>query len=134
VADEFLRGPYLVVMPTDPATAPATDPPRPSDAERACLRRYWGTNLAVVAVLLVLWAFIGLGCGVLWSDWLNQFRLPGTGYPLGFWFAQQGSIASFVLLVLAYCLVMNRVDRRHREALARIRGAEPAAPAGSLGR
>lgn len=130
MADEFLRGPYLVAMPTVPASAP----PRPSDAERACLRRYWRTNLAVMAVLLVLWAVIGLGCGVLWSDWLNQFRLPGTGYPLGFWFAQQGSIASFVMLVLAYGLVMNRVDRRHHDELARIRRAEPTPGGGSPGR
>ncbi len=106
-------------MPAE-SSAPAT--PR-ADAERRCLRRYWRTNLVVMAVLLVVWAIVGLGCGVLWADRLNEFRLPGTGYPLGFWFAQQGSIAAFVLLVLAYCLIMNRVDRRHHAELERLRRA-----------
>lgn len=100
-----------------------------SDAERRCLRRYWRTNLVVMAVLLVVWAIVGLGCGVLWADRLNEFRLPGTGYPLGFWFAQQGSIAAFVLLVLAYCLIMNRVDRRHHAELERLRRAASETPA-----
>lgn len=98
-------------------------------AELACLRRYWRTNLLVMAVLLVIWALVGLGCGVLWADRLNEFRLPGTGYPLGFWFAQQGSIAAFVLLVLAYCLIMNRVDRRHHAELERLRRGASETPA-----
>ena len=106
-----------------PTESPLADSPT-LDAEQTCLRRYWRTNLLVMAVLLVLWAVVGLGCGVLWADQLNEFRFPGTGYPLGFWFAQQGSIASFVVLVLAYCVVMNRVDRRHHEELSRIRGGE----------
>jgi putative solute:sodium symporter small subunit len=101
------------------------DPPEPGTprdaAEHACLRRYWRTNLAVMAVLLAIWAVVGLGGGVLWADALNAYRLPGTGYPLGFWFAQQGSIATFVILVLAYCVIMNRVDRRHHEELRRLR-------------
>jgi putative solute:sodium symporter small subunit len=101
------------------------------EAERACLRRYWRTNLAVVSVLLAIWAFVGLGCGVLLADRLNEFRLPGTGYPLGFWFAQQGSIATFVLIVLAYCLIMNRVDRRHHDELARLRAGTPASESSS---
>jgi len=83
----------------------------------AALRSYWRTNLVIMSVLLSLWAFFGLGCGVLWADWLNQFMLPGTGYPLGFWFAQQGSIIAFVCLILAYALIMNGVDRRHIAAL-----------------
>lgn len=108
--------------------SPPAKSPTPS-AEQACLRRYWRTNLLVMSVLLVLWAIVGLGCGVLWADRLNEFRLPGTGYPLGFWFAQQGSIAAFVLLVLVYCLVMNRVDRRHHAELASLRRAPSGTPA-----
>ncbi len=81
------------------------------------LEKYWRTNLLIMTVLLALWAFVGLGCGILWADWLNQFELPGTGYPLGFWFAQQGSILVFVLLILAYALIMNRVDQHHIEEL-----------------
>ena len=88
--------------------------------------RYWRANLRWMAVLLAVWAGVGLGCGVLFADALDRFRLGG--FPLGFWFAQQGSIATFVLLILAYALVMNRLDDRHRDELARLRG-EPPSPA-----
>ena len=87
----------------------------------ACLRQYWRTNVAIMAVLLCIWAAVGLGCGVLFADWLNQFSLGG--YPLGFWFAQQGSIIAFVLLILIYCVLLNRLDRKHREQLRQIRQA-----------
>ena len=100
-------------------------PPRErSVAEKESLRRYWRSNLQIMAVLLAIWFFAGLGCGVLWADWLNQFTLPGTAFPLGFWFAQQGSIVIFVIVILVYCLLMNRLDRRHHEELVRIRKEE----------
>lgn len=70
-----------------------------------------------MTVLLLVWAFVGLGCGVLFADWLNQFKLPGTHYPLGFWFAQQGAIVVFVILILIYALAMNRIDDAHHRAL-----------------
>jgi putative solute:sodium symporter small subunit len=73
-----------------------------------------------MAGLLVLWAAASFGCGILIADWLNQFRLPFTGFPLGFWFAQQGSIVVFVLCILLYCIAMNRLDRRHHDELERI--------------
>ena len=69
-----------------------------------------------MVVLLFVWAAVGLGAGVLFADRLNAYTLPGTGFPLGFWFAQQGSIIAFVLLILVYCLLMNRLDeQRYRE-------------------
>lgn len=83
-------------------------------AYRACLRRYWRRNLWVLTALLSIWAVAGLGCGIVFADALNAFTLPGTGYPLGFWFAQQGSIVVFVLLILIYALIMNRLDRLHQ--------------------
>lgn len=86
----------------------------------AALDRYWRSNLRVMAALLLLWAAVSFGCGILFADWLNQFRLPFTGFPLGFWFAQQGSIAVFVVCILLYCLAMNRLDRRHHDELAAI--------------
>jgi putative solute:sodium symporter small subunit len=88
------------------------------------LERYWRSNLRVMAVLLAVWAGVSFGCGIVFADWLNQFRLPGTGFPLGFWFAQQGSIVVFVLCILAYCLAMNRLDRRHHEELEAIKSGE----------
>ena len=80
-------------------------------AIHAALDRYWRTNLFIMLGLLCIWAGISFGCGILLADWFNQYRLPYTGFPLGFWFAQQGSIIVFVLCILVYCLAMNRLDR-----------------------
>ncbi len=81
--------------------------------------RYWRKNVRIMVVLLVVWAFAGLGCGVLFADTLNRFHLGG--FPLGFWFAQQGSILVFVLLILIYGLLLNRLDAEHHRDLERIR-------------
>ena len=90
----------------------------PADKKRSALDRYWIANMRILAILILIWATVSLGCGVLIADYLNQFNFPGSGYPLGFWFAQQGSIIVFVLLVLAYALLMSRLDRQHRSELA----------------
>ena len=95
---------------------------------QAALTRYWRSNLRIMAVLLVIWASVSFGCGILLADWLNQYRLPFTGFPLGFWFAQQGSIIVFVLCILSYCLLMNRLDRRHHAELEAIAREENDAP------
>jgi putative solute:sodium symporter small subunit len=87
----------------------------------ACIDRYWRTNVRLMAVLLTGWAAAGLGGGVLFADWLNQFSLGG--FPLGFWFAQQGSIVVFVGLILVYATVMTRLDERHHDELAALRTA-----------
>ena len=78
-------------------------------------RRYWKTNITLIVSLLAVWAFISFGCGILFAPWLDQFKLPGTEYPLGFWFAQQGSIYVFVLLIAVYVIVMNKIDKRFKE-------------------
>ena len=83
------------------------------DKKRAALDRYWIANMRIVAILILIWASVSLGCGVLLADYLNQFNLPGTGYPLGFWFAQQGSIITFVFLILIYCVLLNGLDAKH---------------------
>jgi putative solute:sodium symporter small subunit len=95
---------------------------------QASLRRYWQSNLRIMASLTVVWLIAGLGCGVLFADKLNAFNLPGTGYPLGFWFAQQGSIICFVLIILTYCLLMNRLDVRHHAELEEGRNKSRSAP------
>ena len=81
------------------------------------LKRYWQKNLLLTIVLLLCWFGVGLGCSVLLADRLNLYKLAGTGFPLGFWFAHQGSIIVFVLLILAYCLLMNRLDNKHHNEL-----------------
>lgn len=92
-----------------------------SSGAQAAHDRYWRTNLRIMAVLLIVWAGVSLGCGVFFADWLNQFRLPFTGFPVGFWFAQQGSIIVFVLCILAYCLLMNALDRKYQAELQALR-------------
>ena len=72
---------------------------------------YWQKNLKIMGVLLSIWFFFSLGCGILWVEYLNQFTLPGTGFKLGFWFAQQGSIIVFVAIVFIYAILMNRADK-----------------------
>lgn len=80
-------------------------------------RIHWRKNLQWTAGLLVVWALAGPGCGVLFADHLNRFQL--AGFPLGFWFAQQGSIVIFVLLVLIYAWRLNALDKRYRDEAAR---------------
>ena len=105
-----------------PTNSPTTATPVHPEL-RASLRRYWRANVTLMAVLLSVWAFVGLGCGVLLADYLNQYHI--AGFPLGFWFAQQGSIIVFVLLILIYALAMNRLDRKHHDELQAIRRALP---------
>ena len=83
------------------------------------IARYWSKNVRIMAVLLTLWAVAGLGCGVLFADVLNRFSIGG--FPLGFWFAQQGSILVFVVLILIYALLLNRLDAEHHEELEGLR-------------
>ncbi|MEC7584124.1 MAG: DUF4212 domain-containing protein [Planctomycetota bacterium] len=85
--------------------------------------RYWRSNVRIMLTLLSIWALAGLGCGVLFADWLNQFRMGGI--PLGFWFAQQGSILVFVVLILAYALLMRSLDRSHREEMKQLEAGSP---------
>ena len=74
-------------------------------------RTYWQENLRLVGICLLVWFSVSLGCGVLLVDYLNQFHLGGM--PLGFWFAQQGSIYAFLVLIFVYALAMARIDKRH---------------------
>ena len=76
-------------------------------------RAYWAANIRYVAILLSIWAVVSFGCGILLVDWLNQFRFPGSGFKVGFWFAQQGSIYVFVILIFVYVRLMNRLDKKY---------------------
>jgi len=70
---------------------------------------YWQANLRLVAKLLVVWFLVSYGCGILFVDELNKISLGG--FKLGFWFAQQGSIYVFVVLIFIYVKKMNKIDR-----------------------
>lgn len=72
---------------------------------------YWRRNVRYVAILLAVWFLVSFGFGILLAEPLNQWRIPGTGFPVGFWFAQQGSIYVFVALIFVYVWLMNRLDR-----------------------
>jgi putative solute:sodium symporter small subunit len=74
---------------------------------------YWRANLRSLSILLGVWAGVGFGLGIVAVPWLNQVRI--AGFPLGFWFAQQGSILVFVVLILVYARWMDRLERRLRE-------------------
>ena len=56
---------------------------------------------------------MSFGCGILFADALNAFRIPGTGFKAGFWFAQQGAIYAFLVLIFVYVRLMNRLDREY---------------------
>ncbi len=71
---------------------------------------YWKSNLRIVSSLLVVWFIASFGFGIIFSDTLDQIRMGG--FKLGFWFAQQGSIYIFVLIIFMYVLLMKRLDKR----------------------
>ena len=70
---------------------------------------YWRANLRYLAILLTIWFIVSYGCGILLANTLNAITV--FGFPLGFWFAQQGAIYVFIALIGAYVLLMNRLDR-----------------------
>jgi putative solute:sodium symporter small subunit len=87
-----------------------------TDKEQAG-RRHWRATITLTVSLLIVWAVVGLGCGVLLADMLKPIRLGG--YPLGFWFAQQGAIIVFVVLILIYAVGMSIIDRRYRREVGK---------------
>ena len=74
---------------------------------------YWKSNLRIVFSLLVVWFIASFGFGIIFSDMLDQIKVGG--FKLGFWFAQQGSIYIFVLIIFVYVWLMKRLDKRVSE-------------------
>ena len=74
---------------------------------------YWKANLKLLSILLFIWFVISFGFGILLSDFLDQFSLGG--FKLGFWFAQQGSIFVFVILIFVYVWLMKKLDKKYTE-------------------
>jgi len=73
------------------------------------LQEYWKRNLKYLLILLSIWFTVSYGCGILFADALNGIKIGG--FPLGFWFAQQGSIYVFVILIFVYVNLMNKLDK-----------------------
>ena len=73
---------------------------------------YWKTNLKYLMILLSVWFTVSFGFGILLVETLNQFHIGG--FKLGFWFAQQGSIYVFVILIFVYIFLMNRLDKKFK--------------------
>jgi putative solute:sodium symporter small subunit len=73
-------------------------------------QKYWKINLKYLSILLFIWFISSFGLGIFFVDALNNFNIGG--FPLGFWFAQQGSIYIFVVLIFTYVFLMNRLDKR----------------------
>ncbi len=71
--------------------------------------RYWKRNLGYMAILLSLWFLVSYVFGIFFVEALNTFHIGG--FPLGFWFAQQGSIYVFVALIFVYYFLMQRLDK-----------------------
>lgn len=72
---------------------------------------YWKDTLRLIGRILVVWFAVSFGCGIIFAEQLNQFTL--LNYPLGFWFAQQGSIYVFIFLTFYYARKMNKIDETH---------------------
>lgn len=74
-------------------------------------KAYWKENVAIMVKLMVVWFVVSFGCGILLVDVLNAIQIGG--YKLGFWFAQQGSIYTFVILIFVYAKKMGDLDRKY---------------------
>ncbi|MCR8669330.1 DUF4212 domain-containing protein [Aestuariibaculum sp. M13] len=74
-------------------------------------KAYWKENLKYLFILLAIWFLVSYGAGILFKDILNEVRLGG--FKLGFWFAQQGSIYVFVILIFVYVRLMNKLDKKY---------------------
>jgi putative solute:sodium symporter small subunit len=74
-------------------------------------KAYWRENLTLMGVLLSIWFMVSFGAGILFRDFLDQFSVGGA--PMGFWFAQQGAIYTFVVLIFVYSALMHRIERKY---------------------
>ncbi|MEL7486588.1 MAG: DUF4212 domain-containing protein [Pseudomonadota bacterium] len=73
-------------------------------------QQYWRANIRLLGVLLAIWFLVSIGAGIVFVDALNRIEIGG--YPLGFWFAQQGSIYVFVILIFVYAHQMKKLERK----------------------
>ncbi|ALI56756.1 DUF4212 domain-containing protein [Celeribacter marinus] len=72
---------------------------------------YWAANKRIIGISLVIWFLCSFGAGILFRPMLSGIKIGGTD--LGFWFAQQGSILVFLVLIFTYAIKMNKLDKEH---------------------
>ena len=80
--------------------------------QKDSVQKYWHHNIKIISILLFFWFAVSFGCGILFAEQLNRIKIGG--FKLGFWFAQQGSIFSFVIIIFTYIYIMNRLDKKYK--------------------
>ena len=75
------------------------------------MEEYWKHNLKYLIILLPIWFLVSFGAGIIFVTQLNEIKLGG--FKLGFWFAQQGAIYTFVILIIVYIRLMNKLDKKY---------------------
>ena len=80
--------------------------------QKNSVQKYWHHNIKIISILLFFWFAVSFGCGILFAEQLNVIKIGG--FKLGFWFAQQGSIFSFVIIIFTYIYIMNRLDKKYK--------------------
>ncbi len=78
--------------------------------DKANADAYWKANTSLIRNLLIVWAVVSYGCGIVFAQTLNNIKLFSV--PLGFWFAHQGAIIIFIVLIYVYAAQMNKIDRQ----------------------
>jgi putative solute:sodium symporter small subunit len=74
-------------------------------------KAYWKDNIKYLLILLTVWFLVSFGAGIIFKNFLNEFKFGG--FKIGFWFAQQGSMYVFVILIFIYVRLMNRLDKKY---------------------
>ncbi len=96
---------------TDNSQQPTANSQQPNLTMNKTHKKYWKENLKYLAILLSIWFVVSFGFGILLVDELNTIKLGG--FKLGFWFAQQGAIYVFVILIFLYIRLMNKLDKKY---------------------
>jgi|TARA_Y100001949_G_scaffold91172_1_gene77047 putative solute:sodium symporter small subunit len=84
--------------------------------KESAANKYWKSNIRILIILLGIWFISSFGFGILFSDVLDNFKIGG--FKIGFWFAQQGSIYIFVLLIFIYVFLINRLDKKYKKEIS----------------
>ncbi|MFV0292869.1 MAG: DUF4212 domain-containing protein [Paracoccus sp. (in: a-proteobacteria)] len=80
-------------------------------SDKQSTNAYWQANIRIIGICMVIWALVSYGFGIIFRPLVSGIKIGGTD--LGFWFAQQGSILFFIVLIFWYAMRMNRLDREH---------------------